>query len=73
MEDTTRENRRLVYEIVMSKTPGERFLMCAQMYEDAKAIARAALPPGLSPEDQEREIFKRIHGDYPEIVAARVF
>ncbi len=43
------------------------------MYEDAKAIARAALPPGLSPNDQEREILKRIHGDYPEIVAARIY
>lgn len=73
MEDTTRENRRLVYDIVMSKTVEERFIMCAQMYEDAKAIARAALPPGLSCEEQEREIFKRIHGDYPEVVAAKVY
>jgi hypothetical protein len=55
----------------MPKTVEERFIMCAQMYEDAKAIARAALPPGLSREEQEREIFKRIHGDYPEVVASR--
>lgn len=57
----------------MSKTPGERFLMCAQLYEDAKAIARAALPPGLSYDERERETFKRTHGDYSEVVAARLY
>ncbi len=73
MDDTKRENRRLVYEIVMSKTVEERFMMCAQMNEDAKAIARAALPRGLSQKEQEREIFKRIHGEYPEIFAGRMY
>ncbi len=73
MEDTSKENRRLVYDIVMSKTVEERFMMCAQMYEDAKSIARAALPSGLSQEEQEREIFKRIHGEYPEAFAARMY
>lgn len=73
MEDTTRENRRSVYEIVMSKTVEERFMMYAQMYEDAKAIARAALPTSLPHQDQEREIFKRIHGEYPEAFAARLY
>ncbi|MBX3295527.1 MAG: hypothetical protein KF762_07430 [Acidobacteria bacterium] len=57
----------------MSKTVEERFIMCAQMYEDAKAIARAALPPGLSREEQEREIFKRIHGDYPEVIVNKIY
>lgn len=73
MEDTSRENRKLVYDIVMSKTVEERFLLCAQMYEDAKAIARAGLPPGLSLAEQERRIFKRIHGDFPEAVASRLY
>lgn len=66
MEDTTEENRKLVFDIVMSKTIEERFLMCIQMYEDAKAFARIGMPADLSPKEQERHIFKRIHGCYPE-------
>lgn len=66
MEDTSPENRKLVYDIVMSKTVAERFLMCAQMYEDAKKFARIGMPEGLSKTDQERYIFKRIHGHFPE-------
>lgn len=62
MEDTTRENRRLVYDIVMSKTVEERFLMCAGMYEDAKALATIGMPQGLSETQREAFIFKRIHG-----------
>lgn len=50
----------------MSKTVAERFLMCAQMYEDAKKFARIGMPKGLSETDQKRYIFKRIHGCYPE-------
>ncbi|MBE7515522.1 MAG: hypothetical protein HS105_02760 [Chloracidobacterium sp.] len=50
----------------MSKTVEERFLMCAQMYEDAKEFARIGMPASLSQLEQERYIFKRIHGEFPE-------
>lgn len=66
MEDTSLENRKLVRDIVMSKTVEERFIMCAQMYEDAKEFAKIGMPEGLSPLEQERYIFKRIHGQFPE-------
>ena len=66
MEDTSLENKRLVYDIVMSKSVGERFLMCAQMYEDAREFAKIGMPQDLSSLEQERYIFKRIHGCYPE-------
>lgn len=66
MEDTSEDARKLVRRIVMSKTMEERFLMCSQMYEDAKEFARIGMPAGLSPLEQERHIFKRIHGCYPE-------
>lgn len=62
MEDTTRECRRLVYDIVMSKTVEERFLMCAQLYEDAKELAKVGMPEGLSEPEQEAFIFERLHG-----------
>lgn len=65
MEDTTRENRRLIYDIIMSKTVEERFLMCAELYEDAKELARMGMPEGLSEPEQEAFIFKRLHGFSP--------
>ena len=65
MGDTTRENRELVRGIVMSKTVEERFLICAAMYEDAKELAKIGMPEGLSDEEQQAYVFKRLHGIYP--------
>lgn len=65
MEDTTRENRKLVYDVVMSKPVEERFLMCARLYEDAKALARIGMPPGLSNTEEKAFVFRRIHGADP--------
>ena len=65
MEDTTRENRQLVRDILMSKTVEERFLICAAMYEDAKELARIGMPAGLSDPEQEAYVFKKLHGAFP--------
>lgn len=62
MEDTPRENRELVHDIVMSRSVEERFLMCAEMYETARELARIGMPRGLSAHEQEEYVFKRIHG-----------
>jgi hypothetical protein len=72
MEDTSLENRKIVRDIVKSKTAEERFLICAQMYEDAKEFAKIGMPDSFSPREQERYIFKRIHGCYPEESVTRV-
>ena len=66
MEDTTCASQQLVYDVVMSKTVEERFLICAEMYEEAKEFARIGMPEGLSMEMQEAFIFQRIHGIDPE-------
>lgn len=65
MEDTASENRELVRDIVMSKSVEERFLMCAAMYEDAKALATIGMPTGLSHEEQDAYVFRRLHGADP--------
>lgn len=49
----------------MSKTIEERFLLCAELYEEAKEIARSAMPDGLSTAEQEEFVFRRIHGKDP--------
>ena len=65
MEDTTQENRTLVFDIVMSKTVEERFLICAALYEEAKEFAKIGMPEGLSRFEQESYVFRRLHGAYP--------
>jgi hypothetical protein len=65
MEDTTREARQIVREIVMAKSVEERLLMCAQMYEEAKEFAKIGMPEGLSDEEREIYVFRRIHGVSP--------
>lgn len=65
MEDTSRQNRALVRAIVMSKTVEERFLMCAQMYEDASGFAKIGMAEGLSSTEQHDFVFRRIHGRDP--------
>jgi len=65
MEDTTPAAKQLVRDIVMSRSVEERFLMCAEMYEEAKEFARIGMPEGLSNEEQEVFIFRRIHGETP--------
>ncbi len=49
----------------MSKTVEERFLMCAELYEDAKELAKIGMPEGMSEPEQEAFIFKRLHGVSP--------
>ncbi|MEP6704842.1 MAG: hypothetical protein ABJB34_08560 [Acidobacteriota bacterium] len=49
----------------MSKSVEERFLICAELYEDAKELARMGMPEGLSEPEQEAYVFKRLHGVSP--------
>lgn len=65
MEDTSRESRALIRKIVMSKTIEQRFLMCAEMYEDAKRFAKIGVPEELDLAEQEKLVFRRIHGRDP--------
>ena len=48
---------------MMSKTVEERFLMCAQMYDDAKTLALIGASDKLTAEEQQRYIYQRIHGE----------
>ena len=63
MEDTPRHIRELVYRAVMSRTPEERFLMCAEMFETGKELARINMPSGLSEDEQKAYIHKRIYNE----------
>jgi len=65
MEDTPRHIRELVYQTVMARTEEERFLMCAEMFETSKELAKIGMPEGLSSSEQDAYIFKRLHGAGP--------
>jgi hypothetical protein len=69
MEDTTPEINRLVSTIVMSRTEEERFLMCADMHEAGKELAKIGMPSGLSSEQQKQYVYRRMYGvDLPKKV-----
>lgn len=65
MEDTPRQIRDLVYQTVMARTEEERFLMCAEMFETSKELAKIGMPEGLSQVEQQAFVFKRLHGCSP--------
>ncbi len=49
----------------MVRTEEERFLMCAEMFETSKELAKIGMPEGLSQNEQLAFIFKRLHGCAP--------
>ena len=62
MNDTPPEIERMAREKMMARSGEERFIMRAQMFESAMAMAKASLPPGLPVAEQRRRLFKHIYG-----------
>ncbi|MBV9010125.1 MAG: hypothetical protein JO354_13330 [Verrucomicrobia bacterium] len=62
MNDTPPEIERLVRERIMARSGEERFRMGVEMFEAARAMVRASLPPDLPEPERKRQLFKRIYG-----------
>ena len=62
MNDTTPEFGKVVRERLLALAPAERVSMCADMFESARALVEASLPPGLDPIERRR-ICRRFYGD----------
>ena len=62
MTDTSPEIERIVRDKLMARSGAERFVMGAQMFESAREMVKASLPPGLSEAEQRRQLFKRLYG-----------
>lgn len=43
--------------------PEERVRMCCEMFDTARRIVEASLPPGLSPEERRYAICRRFYGE----------
>lgn len=66
MEDTSPEIRQLVRQIVMARPEADRFLMCAELHEAGKELAKIGMPGGLTPVEQRHFLYRRIYGeDFP--------
>jgi len=62
MNDTTKEIRQLVREQIMARSPAERFVMGAEMFDSAVAVVKASLPADLSSREYKRQLFRRLYG-----------
>jgi hypothetical protein len=62
MTDTPPEIERMVRDRLMARSGEERLAMGAQMFESAREMVNASLPPGLSETERRRELFRRIYG-----------
>ena len=62
MTDTTEKIRQWIREEIMARSPAERFVMGAEMFDSAVAVAKASLPADLSSSEYKRQLFKRLYG-----------
>ena len=62
MSDTPPEIERMMRDKLMARSGEERFVMGAQMFDSAREMVKASLPPGLSEAEQRRQLFKRFYG-----------
>ena len=62
MTDTPPAVERIMRDKIMERSGEERFIMGAQMFDSAREMVKASLPPGLSKTEQRRQLFKRIYG-----------
>lgn len=67
MTDTSSEIERMIREKFMALSGEVRFIMGAQMFESAKEMVKASLPPGLSETEQRRQLFQRLYGNEIDI------
>jgi len=63
MTDTPPEITEMVRQKLMARSGEERFVMGVRMFEAARAMVLASLPPGLSSEEMKRQFFQRIYGE----------
>jgi hypothetical protein len=72
MTDTGHEVEQRYREMLLACSPAERMMMGARMFDTARAMVLASLPPDLSPEDRRRRMFERLYGD-PSAVSTGPF
>ncbi len=62
MNDTSPEIAELVRQKLMARSGSERFVMGTRMFDAARTVVVASLPPGLAPDELKRQLFQRVYG-----------
>ena len=62
MNDTSPEIAELVRQKLMARSGSERFVMGTRMFDAARTMVLALLPPGLSPDELKRQLYQRVYG-----------
>jgi hypothetical protein len=62
MNDTPPEIAELVRQKLMARSGAERFVMGARMFDAARAVVLASLPPQLPAMELKRRLFERLYG-----------
>lgn len=62
MNDTSPEVEELVRGMLMGRSGEERFVMGALMFDAAREMVIASLPPNLPPREFRSRLFRRIYG-----------
>ena len=63
MNDTTPEFAKLLRQRFLALASADRVSMCADMFDTARALVEASLPPGLDLIERRRRICRRFYGD----------
>jgi len=63
MTDTSPEAAERYRSMLLARSPSERVIMAAQMFEAARTIVLASLPANLSPDERRRHLFARLYAD----------
>ncbi len=62
MNDTAPEVAELMSAMLMGRSGEERFIMGALMFDAARELVIASLPPDLPPSEFKHRLFERIYG-----------
>jgi hypothetical protein len=62
MNDTSPEVQQVMSAMIMERSGEERFVMGALMFDAAREMVIASLPPNLSPSEVKSRIFERMYG-----------
>jgi hypothetical protein len=69
MNDTSPEIDALYFEMLMARSGGERMMMASRMFDAARDMILASLPPGLSDIEIKRALCQRLYGDEVDVDA----
>ncbi|MBV9865387.1 MAG: hypothetical protein JO316_08565 [Abitibacteriaceae bacterium] len=63
MDDTPPHIEKLMREKLMARSGEERFIMGALMFDAARTMILASLPPDLPEDELKRQLYQRIYGE----------